>query len=808
MKIKTLAIYLLYVCVLMFVCYACSPTKHISKDGYLLSKNKIILNSNNSNISKSSIRPLIKQDPNNKFLGVKIGMYIYSISRNVADSNCNFFEKYLFRAVGDRPVELSEDISHLSCKNIKTYLNSHGCFSVSVKDSISRLRRPYLPWTFYKRRVVENYIINIPNRAIIDSFIITVKDTSLQKTISQLTKNLPIKKGDYYNEDILSNIRNDIASNLRDNGYYSFTNKYIFFEVDTSKGIEKTNINMVIDNPTITIGDSVVASRFKPYKINKIYIDPNYIPITSSDYLPAIDTMLYYHKQKHNLAVTPLYFIHNTTKPIIKEKPIMRCILVQKDNIFSSKIAKNTYDALFQLRNFKYIDISYTELPPWDKDTLDLACFVRLSMNKPINLSSSFEFNYSASNNGVNEANSSNFGVEGNLSFENKNIFHGAEIFTTNVKLASEISSNIFKKDNTKNGWDIFNAFEAGIDFSLELPRFLAPFSTKFYSMEFHPHTSIKAGYNIQKRSYYDRSIFNLNYGYSWQKTEKKVYYFTPAEINYVKINITDQNYSDLINRMDKRIQYQMSNHLVMAMRYSYIFNGQNIKTKTDFNYFSFNSEIAGNVLDAYSNLFNQSKNTDGNYTLFNIPFSQYARTDLNYIHYNYKGQNSTLVYRVFGGIGVAYGNAQALPYEKSFFGGGANNLRAWQMRGLGPGHSKVASNMKYDRAGDIAFGANIEYRFPIAGFLEGATFLDFGNIWTLKNEKGLEGGQFKFDSFYKEIATGAGFGLRINAKFIIIRFDFAAKVWDPAQDLEDRFVLNNTSLSDIMIQFGIGYPF
>ena len=196
MKIKTLAIYFLYVCVLNKQSYACSPTKHISKDGYLLSKNKIILNSNNSNISKSSIRPLIKQDPNNKFLGVKIGMYIYSISRNVADSNCNFFEKYLFRAVGDRPVELSEDISNLSCKNIKTYLNSHGCFSVSVKDSISRLRRPYLPWTFYKRRVVENYIINIPNRAIIDSFIITVKDTSLQKTISQLTKNLPIKKGD------------------------------------------------------------------------------------------------------------------------------------------------------------------------------------------------------------------------------------------------------------------------------------------------------------------------------------------------------------------------------------------------------------------------------------------------------------------------------------------------------------------------------------------------------------------------------------------------------------------------------------
>lgn len=802
-KILFLSIYFI---LFTLVFYSCSPTKHLSKDGFLLSKNNVKIN--NEYVSKGSIKNLIKQDPNNKFLGIKMGMYIYSLSRPVNDSACNFFEKYLFRSVGNKPVEINENLTSLSCRNIKTYLSSHGCFNATVKDSLSQVRKPYMPWTYFKRRRIVNYCINIPQRAIIDTFYISVQDTSLQQTFASFLKNNPIHKGDYYDEDTLKKMRNDLVSQMRDIGYFSFNAKYISFDVDTNSGIGKTKINMIVKNPTLTSNDSIITLKHKPYKINKIYLDPNYISTTSVNYLPPIDTILYYHKQQHNLAVTPLYIIRNTPKSIIKEKTLMRCILVQKDNLFSTSIAKNTYSALFQLKNFKYIDISYEELPLYDKDTLDLACYIRLSMNKPINISSSFEFNYSANNNSVNDKRSSNLGTEGNLLFENKNLLRGAEIFTVNLKLAAEIGSNIFKKSNTLYGWDLFNAFEAGLDMGIELPRFLAPYSTKFYSMRFRPHTSIKTGYNIQKRSYYDRSIFNLNYGYSWKTSEEKVFYFIPAEINYVRINITDNNYQTLINSMDKRIQYQMSNHFVMAMRYSYIYNGQNINQKKNFNYFSFNSEIAGNALYAYSEVFNQSKNSDGNYTIFNIPFSQYARTDISFVHYNYIDEKTIFAYKLYGGIGVPYGNAEALPYEKSFFGGGANNLRAWQLRALGPGHSVSSSSNRYDRAGDIMLGANFEYRFPIVSFIEGAAFWDLGNIWTLKEEKGLEGGQFKFDEFYKEIASGIGLGVRLNIKVLIVRFDFSAKVYDPSKDMDSRFVLDNTKLSDIVLQFGIGYPF
>ncbi|MDO5760874.1 MAG: BamA/TamA family outer membrane protein, partial [Bacteroidota bacterium] len=323
----------------------------------------------------------------------------------------------------------------------------------------------------------------------------------------------------------------------------------------------------------------------------------------------------------------------------------------------------------------------------------------------------------------------------------------------------------------------------------------------------FHPHTSIKAGYNLQRRSYYNRSIFNTTFGYSWNSSEKKFFSFIPLDINYVNMNITDNAYQELINSMGRRIRYQMSDHFVMAMRYSYVYNGQMVNNKKNFNYFSFNIETSGNVLEAYSLIFNQSKNLDGDYTIFNIPFSQYIRTDFAFIRYNYITQKSSLVYKIYGGIGVPYGNAEALPYEKSFVAGGTNSLRGWQLRELGPGHSKPQGEMKYDRAGDIALGASIEYRFPLFGPFEGASFIDMGNIWTLNNVTGMEGGKISKD-FYKEIASDIGLGLRLNAKVFILRVDFALKVWDPSKDLKERFVLDEAKFRDIAIQFGIGYPF
>lgn len=804
MKFNKRILLIIFVLTAIFLC-SCSPNRHLSKDGYLLSKNRVVLHGKDYGLGKSDLVNYIKQDPNHKVFGMKMGMYVYSVSRPIDDSLCNFFEKNIFRSLGEKPVELSERQTSTSLKNIRTYLASRGCFSATVRDSLSMVRRWYAPWSFYKKRRTENYIIDIPYRAKIDTFYISTEDEKMFGIILPMIKKDIIKKGDWYNETILAQIRTDLTASMQNNGYYAFNPTYISFEIDTSESTEKTKIKMYVKNPVDNNGEKTVH---KPYKISKIYLYPNYIPITSPDYIAPTDTVLTYHKPQKHYAFTPLYFINNTPKPIIKRKTLQRCILMQNNHLYSPMVSQNTYSALFQLRNFKYVDMYYEPVAPFDGDTLNLASNIRLTMVKPISLSSSFELNYSANNsNNLNYGNSSNFGTEGNISFTNRNLFRGAEIFTANLKLAAEINSGIFSNEHTAKGWEIFNAFESGIDFGLELPRFLAPFSTNFYSMRFHPHTSIKTGYNLQRRSYYNRSIFNANFGYSWNSSEKKFFYFTPIEINYVNMEITDQNYQNLINNMDRRIRYQMSDHFVMAMRFSYVYNGQQVGSKKNFNYFSANVETAGNVLDLYSDVFSLNKDNNGNYTVFNIPFSQYIRTDFSFIRYSYLTQKTSLVCKIYGGIGVAYSNAEALPYEKSFFGGGANNLRAWQLRELGPGHSSPSGDMKYDRAGDLAFGASVEYRFPFVGPLELAAFVDAGNIWTLRDVAGFEGGKISQD-FYKEIASDIGLGVRLNISVMIIRVDFALKMYDPSKAEKDRFVLDNAKFKDVVIQFGIGYPF
>lgn len=239
------------------------------------------------------------------------------------------------------------------------------------------------------------------------------------------------------------------------------------------------------------------------------------------------------------------------------------------------------------------------------------------------------------------------------------------------------------------------------------------------------------------------------------------------------------------------------------------MYNGQDANKKTDFTYVRFNIESAGNLIYLTSNLSNASKNDLHQYTIFGIPYAQYLRTDIDIKRYHYIGESQVLVFRAYGGIGMPYGNSSGLPYEKSFFSGGNNNHRAWDLREIGPGSSRIDdTKLRYDRSGDVQLGGNVEYRFPIISVLEGAAFVDVGNIWNLHEQKDMAGGQMLLNSFYKEFATGIGLGIRLNIQFLIIRFDLAVKAWDPSKPMNERWVIPQTNFSKINMNVGIGYPF
>lgn len=784
---------------------SCAPSKFIREDGYLLSSTKVVCNS--KLIDKSDLKNLIKQDPNGKFLGIKWGMYFYSLSEVGEKDSINFLSRQVFRTLGSKPVEINNKLTKKSVEDMKIYLQTKGAFDAKVKDSLTLVKKWYTPWATYKKRRNIIYTVEIPHRYKINDFSIYSNDSIIKKEISSVKGLEKIKKGDYYDEDILKEIRSEVSINLREKGYFAFNENYIEFAVDTNLNNNFLNIEMLINSPTHKENDSIIELKHKPYKINKVFIYPDYYPSTSSLYTPPIDTTIVFHKQTKKSKGSALYFIRSKHQSI-KDKPIARSILLQKNNLFSTSLAKNTFAALSQLQNFKYIDISFSPVDALSNDdTLSLDCLIKLSMAKPVNLTSSFEFNFSNANNSINIQNTSMLGSEINLGFSHNNLFKGAEIFSANIKLAAEVRSDIFSNKD-ENRWNFFNAFEFGFDFGIELPRFLAPFSTNFYSMNFRPHTSLRMAFNTQKRTYFDRNISTLNYEYSWRTNNHNLFSFIPLEVNYVDLEITDDSYNDLIQSLDKRIQYQMTDHMVMDTRFSFSYNGQDIDKRKNFNYIRTNLEAAGNLLYLLSNVFNQSKNSNGQYEVFKIPYSQYVRADFDFIRYFYLNEKSSLVTRFFSGCGYYYGNANSLPYEKSFFAGGANNNRAWQLRELGPGSSSPQSALRFDRAGDIAIGGNIEYRFPISGIFEGATFIDIGNIWTINEQKGFEGGQFEFKDFYKEFAIGAGLGLRLNIQFLIIRLDLAMKLHDPSKAENQRWVIKDTKFKDLQLQFGIGYPF
>lgn len=796
--------YLLFVIVISFFC-ACSPTKHLSKDGYLLSDNKLVCDS--KLINSSDLNNLIKQDPNGSFLGIKWGMYFYSLSERGDDSVVNFFSRNVFRRLGSKPVELNTKLVKRSIADMNTFLQTKGVFNAKITDSLAPVRRSYAPWSFYKRRKKVIYTVEIPSRYKINEFNISSEDSAIKAKVENILSDSPILSGDYYDEEVLGQLRSTINNNLRQNGYYAFSEKYISFLIDTNLNSNSLNIELQIANPYSKQNDTIVKSTHKPYKIRNIFVYPDYYPVTSAYHKPITDTVRHFHKPHKNVKLSRFEFIcsdYNSIKP----KPIMRSILLQNGDLFSPVIAQNTRNALSQLKNFKFIDISFTPDNNSTADTLPLDCLIRLSMAKPINLTTSFEMNFSAVNNSINLQQSSSLGSEINIGFSHNNLFKGAEIFSTNIKTAAEVRSDIFASDKEGNLWNWFNAFELGFDMGIELPRFLAPFSTRLYSMRFRPHTSIKLAYNIQKRTYYDRRISTLNYEYSWQSGAANSFFLIPIEINFVDMEITDAEYASLIASLDKRIQYQMSDHLVMDTRFSFIHNGQAVSKTRDFNYFRANVETAGNLLYLISNLIKQTPNAQNQYEVLGIPYSQYVRGDFDFVHYHSIGRKSKLVGRIFAGAGWYYGNAKSLPYEKSFFAGGANNIRAWQLRELGPGGYQ--SNNQYDKTqtGDMTLGMNIEYRFPIFSVLEGAAFIDAGNIWNWREQANNQGGSFDISTFYKEIAVGTGIGLRINIEFLLLRLDLAAKVFDPAKPESERFVLPHNKLKDLQLQFGIGYPF
>ncbi|MBE0642246.1 MAG: BamA/TamA family outer membrane protein, partial [Bacteroidales bacterium] len=456
--------------------------------------------------------------------------------------------------------------------------------------------------------------------------------------------------------------------------------------------------------------------------------------------------------------------------------------------------AQRTYRRLSELRLFRQVNIGFKDVSgrePGLGNALDAE--IRL-IRAPVSA-------FSIETEGTNSA--GDLGIAGNLVYDNRNLFRSAESFNIRLKGALELQR---LADGSDKEFLIFNTYETGVQAGLRFPRFLLPVSLEQFPKLFEPVTLLDLGFNVRQRPDYRRTVTNLSVGYEWKESTTRKHILYPADFNAVNI-VADSSFDP--GRFGPRYVAQYSDHLVAALKYSFILNTQPVARGGNYRYFRGNFSSSGNFLNFASSVFQAPHDPEGHYRLFNIRFAQYIRLDGDFRTYRVLRPGHILAGRAAAGFGVPYGNSDVLPFEQAFYSGGANGLRGWELRSLGPGSFRDASGSSYDKIGDLLLEANMEYRFPIYSYLKGALFADLGNVWLLRPSDAFPGGDFKLDRFASELALDAGIGFRLDFSFFLFRVDLATPLRDPSLPTSERWSrLSEWNGGDLVWNLGIGYPF
>jgi len=767
----------------------CNITRNVGEDEFLLDKNIIHLDKSKTglkdlNFSPDNLNGILLQKPNKKFLWIfRPGLWVNSYAAKGRQSK---FKNWLNRKLGKDPVIYDPFMVDRTIDQMELYLNNYGFFNSKID---SRLYTK-------NKKVKVHYNISLSKPYRVKNIFYKIPDTVVHNLIVKNEKKHLIKKDVIYNADQLDDDRYLIASYLRNNGYYYFLPEFIYYEIDSAFNRHALDIYLNVEQIEVVSDTNpavIIKENHQKYFVNEIAINPDFDPLKTDT-----SNMLVYRNSNPAKGIDHfLFYYRNKLK--IRPKAIRNSVFLEPLNLYSEKFEKNTLKQLSSLPLYGYTQIEFSPVLDFAKvpDTINkyLNCAINLT-RRPVQ---SFSIETEGTTSG------SKLGMAGNFVYQNLNIFRGGEVLT--IKLSGGFEWQQGGQTDEKV-FLFFNTFETGIEARLDFPKFLLPISQDRIPKLLRPRTTIKTGFNYQNRPDYERYITNVSFGYNWRAKQFVRHSLTPAEINSVSI-FPDSTFIQKIDELnDPRLKNQYTDHFIMALKYSYIFNNQQREKVENFTYFRWNIETAGNLLNLIKNLSGGTKNEDGVYTVWNIPYSQYVRTNVDYRYYFAFDRDNTLVYRNMFGIGIPYGNSQDLPFETGFYTGGASNMRGWRYRTLGPGSFTDTTGAYFERMGDITIQANLEYRFPIYNWFKGAVFADFGNIWLLNESTTFPGGKFEFNKFLGEIAIDGGLGIRLDLSFFIFRIDAAIALKNPAYPSGDRWRFNSLQLKDVIWNFGIGYPF
>lgn len=835
---------------------ACDAEKRVSGEKRLLTKNEILVN--NKKITDEIVFNQLYQKPNGTLLlGYKLRLHLYNLANLNPDStyqakfskNPGKYKKKsnwlsskqvdrlgksfwyhgihdFLKRTGEPPVLMDSVKTTKSLLRLKYFYFNDGYFNIKTSAALDTLK---------PKRAVVKYAVTTGIAYLLDTIKTTISTPALDSLYHSKKEIAVLQSGKQYKTVDFEEERNRVATQFRNNGVYYFQPTYVNFDIDTIGKKNKANVNIIINDYSYQDKDSTKTEPFKLYTISDVNIYTDYNSKKESQIIN--DSLTY---KNFNL------YSHSKLK--YKPYAITDAIFITKGSLFADNKTVLTSRYLNNLKIFNYPTIQY-EVDKRDSTASSLIAKIYLTPRKIYSFGASFDITHS---------NIQDIGIAFSPSMTIRNVFNGAE--TLQLSGRANIGSS---KDLANPNNQFFNVSEYGADLKLNIPRIFLPFSTeKITPKSMIPSTLMAIGIARQTNIGLDKENFTGAITYNWTPKKNNTARFDLFNVQFVR-NLNPNNYFNVYrssynalnnigkiyntkneyfdNTTDKNLIIQSGttgftndvlsnttsliasdpayqsiksieerrarlteNDFILAT--SFTFTKTTKKDLQDKTFYQFKTKIesAGSLLSLIANTTNQSFNANGNREIFNLEYSEYVKAEFDYIKHWDLAKEKVLALRSFFGIAIPFGNSDNIPFSRSYFSGGSNDNRAWQPYSLGPGSSGAINdfneaNMK------IAFST--EFRFKLLGDLKGALFADAGNIWNVSDNVTDPKSTFTGLKSLKDIALGSGFGLRYDLNFLVVRFDFGFKTYDPANEIGKKW-FRQYNFANSVLNFGINYPF
>lgn len=759
---------------------SCNTTKHVLEGQYLLNKVKIdVSEGNDGKFNKKELHNYLRQTPNHEILGgAKFQLSIYNLS---GKDSTKWYNKWL-RRLGQAPVIYDPELTAASANQLKLALVNQGYMDTEVSvDTVTD-----------GKKIEVDYHIAPGEPHYIAGITYNIPDDSLRNIIMNDSSEFILHNGALFNRNDMEEERTKIATRLREKGYFGFNKEYITYTADTTENNKAVDLTLNVMPP---YENNRIAgyTRHRPFYIRSIYVITDYDPMKRHD--------LSEYQQEDTVT-------HKGINILYGDEHYLRASIID-DNCFikigekyNSADVDRTYQSLGRLGILKYVNIAFEQAGEHD-GKLWLDSYILLTKAKPQSVSVSLE--------GTNSEGDLGFGVE--TTYQHRNIAKGSELLTAKLGINYEsISGDISGLVNNRYA-------EYSGEVNINFPKFIFPFLKKSFRQKIRANTEFGTTFSYQERPEYTRVIAGAGWKYKWTEQGSMISHtFDLLDINYVYLPQITDSFLDEIAPDNPLLRYSYEDHFIMRTGYSFYYTNKkathgigNFVYQPDIYTIRAGIETAGNILNLFSHITNQKKDPQADaYKVLGIQYSQYVKLNADYsINHSFDRRNS-LVFHAGAGVAVPYGNTTILPFEKRFYSGGANSVRGWSVRTLGPGsynsNNSVSSFM--EQCGDIRLDLNLEYRARLFWVFELAAFIDAGNIWTIRSYENQPGGVFKFNEFYKQIAVAYGLGLRMNFNYFLLRLDCGMKAVNPAEG-QERFPLIHPDFGrDFALHFSVGYPF